>query len=194
MTAAKCVRCACLLGEEKKIFFIEREKVISHTSEKDARVCDKCYDLFSVESNNRKQCTQCVYASRKETPLTGATEVYCKKIDMSIYSTHSFVIFDVGRPWRMRTFHFIAEKCVHYETENQYMEKALRGDVGTKEDTHLIVCKYCSCRYDQNQNIKCPVCGALNTWHSHETSSRRGRVMPSCTTQLIFEISTHRHF
>jgi len=131
-------------------------------------ICDNCIRGYEARREKRG-CTLCAYHKRMPStepvgPSALPSDVYCGKIGMLIPPTH--LIFLEG-PYEKFYFDLLfylnAEKCVHFTSEEEYLEKAMRGEVETVKETHFVVCEYCSCRYDMNQHHKCPQCGGPNT-------------------------------
>ncbi len=118
-------------------------------------VCSECLAKIGEKWKTRKSCDRCAYFSVDAL----VQKAHCKKIDLHLEP--SILVKDcvMGNLIAVR-FISDAEKCVHYTSKEEYKEKALKGQIETKKETHYVVCSYCSAHYDANQHIECPHCGA----------------------------------
>ena len=150
----KCARCG------KKLGFFEKKKQVFVVRQGKKVLCLPCFQQYIKELKSRKSCLECAYSESVEKRFMEDifyTIYQCKKLDLKL---RPFSIKVSGELGVSRDFYFDAEKCVHFITEEEYREMALKEEIVKGQEAYCIICGYCETRYDASKYSRCPNCGA----------------------------------
>jgi len=165
-----CADCGKKLG-----FFEKKKKLFLQGDEGDRKVrkkafCIPCFEKYIKELESKTSCYDCAYSELREDHSFGLdipprSFLFCKKLDLEvkpnivIYSEFNLSLINPSVV-PLRKFCLDAEKCVHFITEEEYRESALRGEIVRGKEVKDIVCEYCDTHYDASKYVRCPNCCA----------------------------------
>jgi len=123
-------------------------------------LCKDCYDAFVKELESKKTCKKCVFFEQHE------DSSFCRKMNLKLKLKVSAIGPALSPLDYVRLYYLQAERCINYITEEEYEERALRGEIGKEEKEitkmkEVIVkvrCPYCRHLYDETLD-RCPHCG-----------------------------------
>jgi hypothetical protein len=129
------------------------------------RYCVDCFvKIINEWRYDLKDCSRCRYWEGKENG-TGV----CRKLDNVILypriSTISPPVFHPQLPQagifseKLQTY-YQARTCIHYENKDEFLKKAMAGEIEPKKEASHVKCQYCGSTYDEYKDPKCPNCGA----------------------------------